>query len=177
MIVRTESSVISLKINSEKVAVNVAPRDTLLDVIRDSLGKTGAKKGCDEAVCGACSVLLNGKSICSCNILAMEAQGSEIVTIEGLGNLEAGSGKTYHDPLQDAFVRFDAQQCGFCTSGQIISARSFLNQLDKIEVVADETISEALSGNICRCGCYNKIVDAVRYVIELEHKQKVGEKP
>lgn len=176
MIVRTENAVISFKLNGEKVSVKVAPRDTLLDVIRDSLGKTGAKKGCDEAVCGACSVLLNGRSICSCTILAMEAQGSEIITIEGLGNSVAGIAKSSHDPLQDAFVQFDAQQCGFCTSGQIISARSFLNQLDKKEVVGDETISEALSGNICRCGCYNKIVDAVRYVTELEHNQKVGEK-
>ena len=107
----------------------------------------------------------------------MEAQGAEIVTIEGLGNSAEGSDKSYYDHLQEAFVQFDAQQCGFCTSGQIISARSFLNQLDKKEIVSDEIIGEALSGNICRCGCYNKIVDAVRYVAELEQRQKsMGEK-
>lgn len=172
MIVRKENSMITLKVNGVKMAVEVAPRDTLLDVIRDNLGETGAKKGCDEAVCGACSVLLNGRSVCSCTILAMEAQDSEIVTIEGLGKHKAGMGKSNYDPLQDAFVQFDSQQCGFCTSGQIISARSFLNQLDEKEVVTDESISEALSGNICRCGCYNKIVDAVRYVSELEHRQR-----
>ncbi|MHB8566976.1 MAG: (2Fe-2S)-binding protein [Nitrososphaerales archaeon] len=173
MIVRTESSLVSFKVNGENTSLLVAPRDTLLDVLRDSLGKIGAKKGCDEAVCGACSVLYNGKSICSCTILAMEAQGSEIITIEGLGNPEGRKNSSFHDPLQEAFVQFDAQQCGFCTSGQILSARSFLNQLDRQRKeeggVADETIREALSGNICRCGCYNKIIDAVRHVIELEH--------
>jgi xanthine dehydrogenase YagT iron-sulfur-binding subunit len=177
MTILTGYNEISLIVNGKKRAAKVEPRDTLLDVLRDQFELTGTKKGCDEAICSACSVLLNGRSICSCTILAMEAEGASIVTIEGLAHGGSsphnGTKESTLDPLQQAFVEFDAQQCGFCTSGQIISAKSYLNSLqrggvypsDKASIVNYEEIREALSGNICRCGCYNKIVEAVADVL------------
>jgi xanthine dehydrogenase YagT iron-sulfur-binding subunit len=145
---------ITLKVNGSTKTLEVEPRDSLLDVIRDVLDLTGSKKGCDETACGACAVLVNGKAICSCTMLAIEAEDSDIITIEGLsvdGEL---------DPLQRSFILHDALQCAFCTSGQVIAAKSFLNELQG-RIPSEEETKEALSGNLCRCGCYNKIVEAV----------------
>ena len=159
---------VTFEVNGSAKTVEVDTRDSLLDVLRDSLNLTGSKKGCDETVCGACAVLVNGKAICSCTMLAVEAQGQKIVTIEGLSeNNELA-------PIQKAFWMHDSLQCGFCTSGQIISSKSFLNELNG-RVPSEEEIKEALSGNVCRCGAYNKIVEAVAEVAAAQaHKGKMN---
>lgn len=144
---------LKFKLNGKEVNALVDTRETLLDVIRDTFGLTGAKKGCDEAACGACSVLFNGHAVCSCTMLAAEAHGGSIVTVEGLSvNGEPAS-------LQKAFMESDALQCGFCTSGQIIAAASLLDNADR--ELDDNEIREGMSGNVCRCGAYNKILHAV----------------
>ena len=127
----------------------------MLDTLRDILDLTGSKKGCDEGVCGACTVILDGKAVCSCMTFAVEAEGSDVLTIEGI----ADGGKL--DPIQKAFIEFDGMQCGFCTSGQIMSAKAFL--MSNAKPTKDE-IREAMSGNICRCGAYINIVDAIFHV-------------
>ncbi len=152
---------VSFTVNGVPKTVEVEPRDSLLDILRDSLDLTGPKKGCDETVCGACAVLVNGRAICSCTMLAVEAEGSDIVTIEGVSKGEE------LDPIQKAFIQHDSLQCAFCTSGQIISAKSFLNELQG-RIPTEGEIKEALSGNLCRCGCYNKIVEAVAEVAALK---------
>jgi xanthine dehydrogenase YagT iron-sulfur-binding subunit len=148
---------VTFEVNGSSKAVDVDSRDSLLDVLRDSLNLTGPKKGCDETVCGACSVLFNGRAICSCTMLAVEAAGAKIMTIEGLSKGDDLS------PLQKAFVMHDSLQCGYCTSGQIIAAKSFLDELHG-RIPTDDEIKEALSGNLCRCGAYNNIVSAVAEV-------------
>ena len=145
---------IEFKLNGTNVTMVVDTRETLLDAIRDRSGLTGPKKGCDEAACGACSVLLNGKAICSCTMLAVEASGEEVVTIEGLSHADIPS------PIQKAFIENDAFQCGFCTSGQIIAAKSLLDT-SKGPISGDH-IREAMSGNLCRCGAYVKILEAIQ---------------
>jgi xanthine dehydrogenase YagT iron-sulfur-binding subunit len=152
---------VSFEVNGSFETVEVEPRDSLLDTLRDSLNLTGTKKGCDETACGACAVLVDGHAVCSCTMLAVEAEGLKLTTIEGLAK---GNNLDDLDPLQKAFVLHDSLQCGFCTSGQIIAARSFLNELEGRGVPSEEEIKEALSGNICRCGAYNKIVEAVAEV-------------
>lgn len=151
-----------LKVNGERRETKVEPRDTLLDTLRDNIGLTGVKKGCDEAVCGACSVLLNGKPVCSCMIFALEAAGSDVVTVEGLAT--SSEDRNMIDPIQRAFIEADAQQCGFCTGGQLISAKGLLSRLRPGSRISDDEIKEALAGNLCRCGCYNNIVEAVKQV-------------
>lgn len=160
---------VSFKVNGKQSELSVEPRETLLDTLRDQLNLTGPKKGCNEAVCGACTVLVDGKAVCSCTMFAVEAEGSEVTTIEGLAlNPKHGSYEGL-DPVQKAFIEYDGFQCGFCTAGQIMSAKSFvleLNERKKKESIdtshIDEVIKEALSGNLCRCGCYNGIVEAVK---------------
>ncbi|MGH2637837.1 MAG: (2Fe-2S)-binding protein [Rhabdochlamydiaceae bacterium] len=147
---------VTFEVNGSERTVEVDPRDFLLDVLRDSLNLTGPKKGCDETVCGACAVIANGKAVCSCTMLAVEAQGMKVVTIEGLSD-----NKNELAPIQKAFWLHDSLQCGFCTSGQIIAAKCFLDELENHRIPSEAEIKEALSGNICRCGAYNKIVDAV----------------
>ncbi len=148
---------VTFEVNGSSKTVEVDTRDSLLDVLRDLLNLTGPKKGCDETVCGACAVLVNGRAICSCTMLAVEAQGSKVVTIEGLSEDNELS------QIQKAFWNHDSFQCGFCTSGQIISSKSYLDELNG-RIPSEEEIKEALSGNICRCGAYNKIVEAVAEV-------------
>lgn len=126
---------------------------TLLDLIRDKLELTGAKEGCGVGDCGACTVIMNGKAVNSCLVLAINAHGSEIVTIEGLGK---GSEL---DPIQDAFVKYGAIQCGFCTPGMILSAKALL---DENPNPTDEEIKLAISGNLCRCTGYTQIIEAVK---------------
>jgi xanthine dehydrogenase YagT iron-sulfur-binding subunit len=150
---------ITLSVNGSMRTLEVEPREFLIDTIRDSLGLTGTKKGCDETVCGACAVLVAGKAICSCTMLSVEADGSEVVTIEGLADAHELA------PIQEAFVKSDALQCGFCTSGQIIAAKSFLTGL-RGRIPDEQEVREAMSGNLCRCGCYTKIVEAVMEVAE-----------
>ena len=148
----------SLRINGAPRDVDVEPETTLLDALRENAGLTGTKKGCDRGQCGACTVLINGRRVLSCLSLALMHAADEITTIEGLA-----TGDGLH-PLQAAFVEHDAFQCGFCTSGQIMSAAGLLAEGRALDRA---TISERMSGNICRCGAYPNIVDAIAAVAEV----------
>ncbi|MDE2473692.1 MAG: 2Fe-2S iron-sulfur cluster binding domain-containing protein [Alphaproteobacteria bacterium] len=155
-------------INGRSYDVELDIRTSLLDLLRDRLGLTGTKKGCDQGACGACTVLVHGERILSCLALAVQYQRREIMTIEGLGTPNA-----LH-PLQQGFIAHDGFQCGYCTPGQILSAVGLARELqngvpsavtanltdDAVEVTADE-VRERMSGNLCRCGAHNGIVEAV----------------
>lgn len=136
---------VKLSVNGKIRTVSVEPRVTLLDALRNELDLTGSKKVCDRATCGACTVLMDGKPVYACSILAIEARGRQIETIEGLG-----SEKELH-PLQKAFVENDAQQCGFCTPGFVLASKALL---DKQPNPTPEEITKGLGGNLCRCGTY-----------------------
>src|SRR5438105_7773101 len=138
-----------LTVNGTAQAVQVEPRRTLLDALRNDLGLTGAKKACDMGNCGACTVLVDGRAVYSCLLLAVDCAGSAITTIESLQD----------DPLQRAFIEADAFQCGFCTPGQIMSLKALF---DEKPAPSDEEIVRAVSGNLCRCGAYRNIVRAAR---------------
>jgi len=153
---------IKLKVNGVEYDVLIKPHWTLLDVLRDEIGLTGTKKGCDKGECGACTVVLNGEATLSCLVLAIQCQGKEILTIEGL----VQDGKL--DPLQDAFVKQGAIQCGFCTPGMIMASRGLLN---KIPHPSEEEIKIGLSGNLCRCTGYKKIIAAVQKASTMEGHQ------
>ena len=142
-----------LKINKKKYSLDLKGHETLLEVLRDRLGLTGTKTACDDSECGACTVLVNGKSVLSCSTLACDVEGDEITTIEGLAK-----GDELH-PVQKAFVDTGAVQCGFCTPGMILSAKTLL---DTNKEPSQEEIERALDGNLCRCAGYLKIFDAVR---------------
>src|SRR5208282_2075201 len=145
---------ISLTVNGERRAVVLDdPRVTLLDLLRERLDLTGTKKGCDRGQCGACTVLVNGKRVNSCLTLAVSLDGAEVVTIEGLAR-----GDDLH-PVQAAFIAHDGFQCGFCTPGQIISAIGLIQEGQAGD--DPERIREGMSGNLCRCGAYSGITDAV----------------
>jgi aerobic carbon-monoxide dehydrogenase small subunit len=148
-------TLITLKVNDRQWDIAVEPNRTLVDVLRYDLGLTGTKKGCDLGECGSCTVILNGKPVNSCLVLAVQASGAEILTIEGLRPSQG-----LH-PLQQAFVDKGAIQCGFCTPGMILTASSLLNQKSN---PAEEEIRAALSGNLCRCTGYQKIVEAIQSV-------------
>lgn len=156
------------RINGRAVAVDVDLRTSLLDLLRDNLGLTGAKKGCNQGACGACTVLVDGERINACLALAVQMQGRDIVTVEGLAD-----GSALH-PLQTAFVTHDGFQCGYCTPGQLCSAIGMVRELARgmpshvtedlaathIALTRDE-LRERMSGNLCRCGAYNGIVAAI----------------
>jgi xanthine dehydrogenase YagT iron-sulfur-binding subunit len=143
---------VDFTLNKEKVHLDIDPRVTLLDALRENLSMSGTKKGCDRGQCGACTVLVNGRRVNSCLTLAALCQGAEITSIEGLAD-----GENLH-PMQEAFIKHDAYQCGYCTPGQICSAVGLLHE-GRAKTAAD--IHEGMSGNICRCGTYNNIVDAI----------------
>jgi xanthine dehydrogenase YagT iron-sulfur-binding subunit len=153
---------VALKINGKPYNLNVEPRVTLLDALRNHLDLTGAKRVCDRATCGACTVILDGKVVYSCTVLAIEAQGKDIETIEGIG-----SGNRPH-PVSVAFVNHDAQQCGYCTPGFVMAAKGFL---DKHRNPTLEQCQRALSGNLCRCGTY---VGMKKAVLEAAGRMKGG---
>jgi xanthine dehydrogenase YagT iron-sulfur-binding subunit len=132
--------------------VEVEHRSTLAEVLRDDLGLTGTKIGCDRGECGACTVLVNGRNLYACSQLAVWMEGKEIITIEGLAKGDK------LDPLQEAFIEHDGPQCGFCTSGQIMSGKALLLKNAK---PSEAQARRALSGNLCRCGNYNREVEAV----------------
>ena len=148
---------LALKLNGQLRRLEVAPWTTLLDLLREELGLTGTKKGCDHGQCGACTVLVDGRRINSCLTLAVMKDGAEVTTVEGL----ASNGALH--PLQEAFIDHDAFQCGYCTSGQICSAAGLIAE-GKAKT-ADE-IRELMSGNICRCGAYPNIVAAIQQAME-----------
>jgi xanthine dehydrogenase YagT iron-sulfur-binding subunit len=150
---------ITLRVNGAPRRLTVDTRTSLLDALREQLGLTGSKKGCDHGQCGACTILLDGRRANACLALAVAHDGAEIVTIEGVGD-----GDDLH-PLQFAFIEHDAFQCGYCTPGQICSALGVLQELEAEGREATEhEIRERMSGNICRCGAYPNIVAAVREV-------------
>ena len=146
---------ITLRINGKDHELRIDPRTTLLDCIRETVALTGTKKGCDHGQCGACTVHVNGKRVLSCLNLALMHDGNEITTIEGLGTPEA------MHPMQAAFVTCDGYQCGYCTSGQIMSAVALLKEPCGPD---DAAVKELMSGNICRCGAYANIVAAIQQV-------------
>ena len=165
-----EHANVALTVNGERHELDLDTRTSLLDLLREHLGLTGAKKGCDHGQCGACTVLIDGRRANACLALAVAHGGAEIVTVEGL----AQNGSLH--PLQAAFVEYDAFQCGYCTPGQICSAIGMLNEVEagwpshvSRDVAADPSldaheIRERMSGNICRCGAYPNIVAAIEEV-------------
>ena len=146
---------VTLTINGKEKTLSVAPETTLLSMLRDSLELTGAKLGCDVGDCGACTVLVDGKSVNSCLMLAAQADGTDIITIEGLGDYD------HLHPLQAVFEQASSFQCGFCAPGMIISAKALLDTNPK---PTEYDIREALSGNLCRCTGYTKIREAIQEV-------------
>jgi carbon-monoxide dehydrogenase small subunit len=150
---KTQEALIELQVNQVPYRITVRPSATLLDVLRQDLGLKGTKRGCDQGHCGACTVILDGKAVNACMVLAVQANGKKITTIEGLSH-----GDKLH-PLQEAFVEEGAIQCGFCTPGMILSSKALL---DEIREPSEEEIRGALSGNLCRCTGYVKIVKAVQ---------------
>jgi len=165
---------VHLLVNQRDYAVDIEPRVTLLDALREHLGLTGTKKGCDRGQCGACTVLINGRRVNSCLTLAMTCEGSSITTIEGI------AGDAALHPVQQAFIEHDGFQCGYCTPGQVCSAVAVISELQNgdasavtanlaraqpIEITDDE-LRERMSGNICRCGAYAGIVAALKQALQ-----------
>jgi carbon-monoxide dehydrogenase small subunit len=144
---------ISARINGKEVHVQVPPNMTLLEFLREELGLTGTKCGCEIGECGACTVLMDGRPVNSCLVLAPQIEGAQIMTVEGLA-----SGEKLH-PLQESFLDHDAAHCGFCTPGMLMTATALLNEVPSPD---EETVRTAISGNLCRCTGYTQIVEAIR---------------
>jgi xanthine dehydrogenase YagT iron-sulfur-binding subunit len=149
------SAPITLNVNGESFVLDIEPRVSLLDALREHLGLTGSKKGCDQGTCGACTVWVDGRRVLACLTLATVCEGREVTTIEGL----ASDGELH--PMQRAFIDHDAFQCGYCTPGQIMSA---VKLIEEGNASTDEDIAEFMSGNICRCAAYPNIRAAIRQV-------------
>jgi xanthine dehydrogenase YagT iron-sulfur-binding subunit len=154
----THQTTVQLEVNGEAVSLTLDPRVTLLDALRDHLALTGSKKGCDQGQCGACTVHVDGERVLSCLMLAAQAEGRAVTTIEGLAGPDGGL-----HPVQAAFLEEDAFQCGYCTPGQIMSAVACIHEG---HAGSDEEIRESMAGNLCRCGAYPHIVKAVRKAAE-----------
>ena len=148
---------IKIKVNDKNYELSVNPDLLLVDLLRDHIGLMGTKKGCEIGECGACTVIMNGKTVNSCLVLAVQADGAEITTIEGVAN------KGDLHPVQQAFLEHDAVHCGFCTPGMILSA---INLLDHKPSPSEFEIREAIAGNLCRCTGYQQIVEAIQSVVE-----------
>jgi carbon-monoxide dehydrogenase small subunit len=144
--------ILSINANGEDLDVAVDTRDTLLDLVRDRIGLTGTKEGCGNGNCGACTVLMDGEPVNACIVLALEAEGRRVLTIEGLAQ-----GSELH-PVQQALIDLGGTQCGFCTPGVVLSAKALL---DRVAEPTEADIRQALAGNLCRCTGYDKIVEAV----------------
>jgi carbon-monoxide dehydrogenase small subunit len=154
--------ILSFTLNGSPVDVLATPTETLLDVLREKLGVTGPKRGCDDGDCGTCTVLLDGEPIRSCLTIALTVEGREVMTVEGLT-----PGAELH-PLQKAFHEQGAFQCGFCTPGMLMSAKALL---DKNPNPTRDEIVEFMSGNLCRCGSYEEVVEAIQAVANGEYKE------
>ncbi len=152
-----------LAVNGQPYDLYVKPKTLLVEVLRDQLGLTGTKRGCSSSSCGTCTVILNGMAVKSCSVLALQADGGEVLTIEGLA-----SGAELH-PLQKAFLDYGAFQCGFCTPGMLMSAKTLL---DENPNPTEEQIKEGIDGNICRCTGYNSIIRAMTAVVKGEYKEE-----
>ena len=148
---------LTMTLNGESVTMEVEPFEILVDVLRDKLGLTGVKIGCNEGECGACTVIMDGQAVLSCLLPAMKAQGREVVTIEGLGRDDELR------PLQQAFIEKGAVQCGYCTPGMIMSAKALLGENPQ---PSHDEIEEAMAGNLCRCTGYLQIIEAIEAAIE-----------
>jgi aerobic-type carbon monoxide dehydrogenase small subunit (CoxS/CutS family) len=153
---------LKLMVNGQPYELYVNPKTLLVEVLRDELGLTGTKRGCESASCGACTVNLNGVAVKSCSILALQANGGQVLTIEGLAQ-----GAELH-PLQKAFLDHGAFQCGFCTAGMLMSAKGLFNENPSPTI---EEIKESIDGNICRCTGYNSIIRALNAVAKGEYKE------
>jgi len=153
---------LKFKVNGQPYDLFVKPKTLLSEVLRDELGLTGTKRGCNSSSCGACTVMLNGMSVKSCSVLALQANGSEVVTVEGLAKGNKLS------PLQRAFLDHGSYQCGFCTPGMLMSSTALLTENPK---PTKEEIKEGIDGNICRCTGYNSIIRAVTAVVKGEYKE------
>ena len=151
-----------ITVNGQPYELCVKPKTLLVEVIRDYLGLTGTKRGCNSGACGACTVLVNGVSVKSCSVLALQVDGAEILTVEGLAQ-----GEKLH-PLQKAFLDEGAYQCGFCTPGMLMSAKALLDENPK---PTREEIREGIHGNLCRCTGYNSIVRAIAAVAEGKYEE------
>jgi aerobic-type carbon monoxide dehydrogenase small subunit (CoxS/CutS family) len=154
---------LKLTVNGQPYEIYIKPKTLLSEVLRDHLGLTGTKRGCNSSSCGACTVILNGMAVKSCSILALQADGCEVMTVEGLA-----TGAKLH-PLQRAFLDHGAFQCGFCTSGMLMSSTALLKENPK---PTKEQIKEGIDGNICRCTGYNSIIRAVTAVVKGEYKEE-----
>ncbi|WP_425017328.1 (2Fe-2S)-binding protein [Pantoea agglomerans] len=150
----SEKISLTMQVNGQSQQMQVDPRVTLLDALREHLNLTGTKKGCDQGQCGACTVLINGQRVLSCLTLAAQADGAEVTSIEGLASTE---GELH--PVQRCFIKNDAFQCGYCTPGQIMSAVACIKEG---HAGSEDEIREYMSGNLCRCGAYPHIVDAIK---------------
>ena len=153
---------LKLTVNGQPYELYINPKTLLVEVLRDELGLTGTKRGCESASCGACTVNLNGVAVKSCSILALQANGGEVLTIEGLAQ------RTELHPLQKAFLDYGAFQCGFCTAGMLMSAKGLFNENPGPTI---EEIKESIDGNICRCTGYNSIIRALTAVAKGEYKE------
>ena len=153
-----EKELIKLTVNGEPYEALVQPNSTLLDILRDQLNLTGTKKGCDAGDCGACTVIMDGRPVNACLVLALKAQDRQITTIEGISEEPA----KLH-PIQQAFVEHGAIQCGFCTPGMIVSAKTLL---DRNPNPSEEEIKSGIAGNLCRCTGYVKIIEAIKVAAE-----------
>lgn len=160
-----EKRALKLSVNGQEYEVFINPKTLLVEVIRDHLGLTGTKRGCETVSCGACTVLINGASVKSCSILAVQVEGMEVTTVEGLEK----NGKL--SPIQKAFLDNGSYQCGFCTPGMLMSATAFLNE-NEGRKVTDHEIREGIEGNICRCTGYNSIVRAIDAVAKGTFKEE-----
>ncbi|APF18878.1 (2Fe-2S)-binding domain-containing protein [Caldithrix abyssi DSM 13497] len=154
---------IEFTVNGQKVQVFTSANRRLLDVLRDELGLTGTKEGCSVGECGACTIIMNGQAVHSCLILAPQARGAEIITVEGLAE-----GQTLH-PLQKNFLEYGAVQCGFCIPGMLMSSYALLKKNPQPD---EETIKEAIAGNLCRCTGYKQIIQAIEATAEEMQEEK-----
>ena len=158
-----KKQLLRISVNGEDYELYVKPKRLLVEILRDELDLTGTKRGCNTGACGACTVLLNGAVVKSCSVLAMQADGAEVTTVEGLADGAKLS------PLQRSFLDHGAYQCGFCTSGMLMSATAYLNENPS---PSKEEIKESIHGNICRCTGYNSIIRAVTAVAEGKYKEE-----
>ncbi|MFC2159056.1 (2Fe-2S)-binding protein [Acidobacteriota bacterium] len=154
---------LQITVNGEFHELYINPKKLLVEILRDELGLTGTKRGCNTGACGACTVLLDGAAVKSCSVLAIQADGAEVTTIEGLAD---GANLT---PIQRSFLDHGAFQCGFCTSGMLMSAIAFLNDKPK-----KEDVKESIHGNICRCTGYNSIIRAINAVMDGKYEEERG---
>jgi len=160
-----EKQLLHINVNDEYHEIYIQPKRLLVEVLRDKLGLTGTKRGCNTGSCCACTVLINGEPVKSCSVLALQADNAKVTTVEGLAHRGELS------PLQRSFLDFGAYQCGFCTAGMLISTTALLEEKPK---PSKEQIKEAIHGNICRCTGYNSIIRAVKAVSDGKYEKEIG---